>query len=298
MNDDRVTALAQDLDVTLAAGEPLAGSMSGSRVHAVTRPDGGAAVLKVTIASAGSAREAAERELDVYLHLGSRIGVRTPQLLGHRKSTDAIALLLTARPAPRPAQQWRHSDWLHLADDLARLHGTPVPADPRWRRPHWLGATLTEPDLARADAFWCWPGEHELIRPILTDTQPLQDAMNTLADCFLHGDCHTDNVVIEDSHLIWLDWQGAGAGNPAAELAFPSVRATPSGASLPQQEMLDRYAGDRDLDSARVSRATLAAELAIFLLTWPEYASYNTDTGIGRVHRHVQQLARRWLAGQ
>jgi aminoglycoside phosphotransferase (APT) family kinase protein len=122
--------------------------------------------------------------------------------------------------------------------------------------------------------------------------------MNTLADCFLHGDCHTDNVVIEDSHLIWLDWQGAGAGNPAAELAFPSVRATPSGASLPQQDMVDRYAGDRDLDSARVSRATLAAELAIFLLTWPEYASYNTDTGIGRVHRHVQQLARRWLAGQ
>lgn len=294
----RLIALARDLGVTLTADQPLAGSMSGSRVHAVTRPDGSPAVLKVTTAITGSKREAAERELDVYLHLRSRIGVRIAQLLGHRESADTIALLLTAHPAPRPAPHWGHTDWLHLADDLARLHEGPIPTGAQWRRPHWLTESLTNPNLARAAAFWSWPGEQELVGPMLRNRQPLQDAMEPLAECFLHGDSHTDNVLIEDGHLLWLDWQGAGPGNPAAELAFSSVRAVPSGATLPQQEMIGRYAAARGLDRAQVSRASLAAELAIFLLTWPEYAVYNTETGIRRVHQHVQQLVRRWLTGQ
>jgi hypothetical protein len=59
--------------------------------------------------------------------------------------------------------------------------------------------------------------------------------------------------------------------------------------------MISRYAVTRGLDSAQVTRATLAAELAIFLLTWPEYASYNDDAGIRNVHQRVQDLARQWL---
>lgn len=294
----RLTALARDLGVTLTADQPLAGSMSGSRVHAVTRPDGSPAVLKVTSAANGPQREAAKRERDVYVHVRPRIGVRIPQLLDHRESADTIALLLTAHPAPQPASHWRHTDWLHLADDLARLHGGPIPTGSPWRRTHWLTESLITPDLGRAAAFWSWPGEQELVGPMLADTQPLHDAMEPLTECFLHGDCHTDNVLIEDGHLVWLDWQGAGAGNPAAELAFPSVRAVPSGASLPQQDMIDRYSAVRGLDRVQVSHASLAAELAIFLLTWPEYAAYNTDTGIERVHRHVQQLARHWRTSQ
>jgi len=62
--------------------------------------------------------------------------------------------------------------------------------------------------------------------------------MDPLADGLLHGDCHTDNILIEGNQLVWTDWQGAGAGNPAGEFAFPSVRATPSGTTLPQQDII------------------------------------------------------------
>ena len=163
------------------------------------------------------------------------------------------------------------------------------------RRPSWLAATLHNPDLTAAQALWTWPGEPELLAPILATPAALHDAISLTADCFLHGDCHTDHFLIDQHQLVWTDWQGAGAGNPAAELAFPSVRATPAGATLPQHEMIDRYARARGLDATQLGRATLAAELAIFLLTWPEYAAYNTKIGVERVHQRVQDLARTWL---
>lgn len=115
-----------------------------------------------------------------------------------------------------------------------------------------------------------------LLAPIVADTTALQQTISLAADCFLHGDCHTDNILIDDEDLVWIDWQGAGGGSPAAELAFPSIRATPNGATLPQDDMIYRYATSLGLDVAQISRAVLAAELAIFLFTWPEYATYNT----------------------
>ncbi len=152
------------------------------------------------------------------------------------------------------------------------------------------------PNMATAHAFWSWPGAPELLSPIFTDTAPLHDAISPFTDCFLHGDCHTDNLLVDHHQLIWTDWQGAGAGNPAAELAFPSIRATPAGAVLPQDEMTQRYAEARTLDPAQLRRATLAAELATFLFTWPEYAAYNTEIGIERVHQRVASLARAWAS--
>lgn len=137
-----------------------------------------------------------------------------------------------------------------------------------------------------------------LLAPILDDTAELWEATKAPTDCFLHGDCHTDNILIDDDELVWTDWQGAGGGNPSVELAFPSIRAAPSGAVLPQAEMIRRYAMTRGLDETELSRAVLAAELSIFLFVWPEYACYNTAFGINRVHERVQHLARRWLRSQ
>ena len=296
MPEDDVASAVRDLGVTLAEPGVLTGSMSGSQVYAVTRPDRTRAVLKLTAAAEGPARRAAERELHVYLHLRSRVGVRTPELLDHRQSARVVAILLTEHPAPQPASSWSRRQWLDLADDLARLHQTPVPAGPRWRRPSWLEATLHQPDVAVARAFWSWPGEPELLAPILADVAPLHDAISPFADCFLHGDCHTDNILVDHHQLIWADWQGAGVGNPAAELVFPSVRATPAGAVLPQDEMTQRYAEARTLDPAQLRRATLAAELATFLFTWPAYAAYNTPIGIQRVHHRTATLARAWVS--
>ncbi|MFT4166927.1 MAG: phosphotransferase [Microlunatus sp.] len=175
-------------------------------------------------------------------------------------------------------------------------HRTPVPAGSQWRRPSWLAGTLAQPDRTAAQEFWSRADEPELLAPILDNTAALWKAIKAPADCFLHGDCHTDNILIDDNELVWTDWQGAGAGNPSVELAFPSIRATPAGAVLPQAEMIRRYALTRGLDENELSRAVLAAELSIFLFVWPEYARYNTEVGIDRVHERVQDLARRWLS--
>lgn len=295
MTDSQLLEIAGDLGVRLADVEPLAGSMSGSHVHAVNRLDGRRAVLKVTTGADGPELEAGRRELHVYRHLRERVGVRTPELIDHREAEDFVALLLTAHPAPLPAIRWSRTQWLSLADDLAQLHQTPVPAGSEWRRPSWLADTLHRPDLAATQEFWSCPGEPELLAPILSETAALWEAIEVPAECFLHGDCHTDNILINDNELVWTDWQGAGAGNPGVELAFPSIRATPAGALLPQGEMIRRYATTRGLGEADLSRAVLAAELSIFLFVWPEYARYNNEFGIDRVHQRVQYLARRWL---
>ena len=145
--------IAADLGVRVTA-EPVAGSMSGSHVHAVTRHDGCRAVLKMTTGAEGPELEAGRRELHFYWHLRERVGVRTPELIDYREADDAVALLLTAHPAPLPALRWSRTQWLSLADDLARLHRTPVPAGSQWRRPSWLADTLAQPDLTAAHEFW------------------------------------------------------------------------------------------------------------------------------------------------
>lgn len=75
MTDSRLVDIAADLCVGLAGTEPLAGSMSGFHVHAVTR-DGRRAVLKVTTGADGPELEAGRRELHFYLHLREGVGVQ------------------------------------------------------------------------------------------------------------------------------------------------------------------------------------------------------------------------------
>lgn len=60
--------------------------------------------------------------------------------------------------------------------------------------------------------------------------------------------------------------------------------------------MLDQYAVLRGLDPKEVRAAVLAAELSIFVLSWPRYAGFNTVVGIQRVHARVTDLARAWNA--
>ncbi|WP_353651634.1 hypothetical protein ABLG96_05200 [Nakamurella sp. A5-74] len=95
--------------------------------------------------------------------------------------------------------------------------------------------------------------------------------------------------------MIWIDWQQAGTVQPAHELAFPSVRATPEGAVLPLTEMVELYAARRQLDPVALARSVLAAELMIFLFAWPSYAGSITAEGRELVHRRVTSLAAGWL---
>lgn len=44
---------------------------------------------------------------------------------------------------------------------------------------------------------------------------------------FVHGDCHTDNILHRCAGLVFCDWQSWGNGRPSSDLAFLSVRAVP-----------------------------------------------------------------------
>lgn len=294
MSDARLAAVARSLRVELEPDRP-AGSMSGSQVHRVRRRDGTPAILKATFAATGEALpRSAIRELAVYTELSDQLPIRVPTLLDHRVSTDTVALLLTEHQRGLPPTDWSRQHWLSMAHDLGRLHDTVPPSEQVDDPESWLIAALRAPTPPVVLDFWNRPGERELLAPILDSTEMLITAISTPDRCLTHGDCHTDNVLVEGTQLIWTDWQGCGIGDPACELAFASSRATPSGAKPPLTEMIIGYADHRGIDVDAFAHAVLAAELSILIFGWPEYARYNSAAGVDRIRRRTYELARRW----
>jgi aminoglycoside phosphotransferase (APT) family kinase protein len=267
--------------------------MSGSRVHFARREDGRTCVLKVTSLRGDDDARAGRRELAFYRDLAERMPIRTPALLDSYEDDDVIAMLLSTHGEIEPATSWDSGSWLALASDLARLHGTVVPAPDRWKE-HWSPfQALREPDLSMVDGFW----REDLgssLDIIIEDREHLERQILQAGECFVHGDCHTENILREDGALVWIDWQSVGIGNPARDLAFLNVRAMPSGAQIPP-EMLNTYCSERDKDPERMRRSVIAAELSIFIFEWPPYASFNTPVGTRRVRRRTRHLAERWI---
>lgn len=291
MESDRIASLGERLGARLE--RPDSTGMSRSRVHFARREDARRCVLKVTSLRRDDDARFGRRELDFYRELAERMPVRTPALLDAYEDTDVIAMLLSAHGEIEPATSWDKESWLALAVDLARLHGAAVPEPDRWQQ-HWSPFhALRAPDIPMVDGFW----REDLgtsLDAIIERRELLEQEMLQAGECFVHGDCHTENILREDGALVWIDWQGAGIGNPARELAFLNVRATPSGARLPP-ELLATYCGERDMDIERMQRAVIAAELSILLFEWPPYASFNTPDGIQRVRRQTRDLAEQWI---
>lgn len=205
-----------------------------------------------------------------------------------------MAILLSAPGTIQPATDWTHDQWLALAGDLAVLHQTPVPDGDLWR--HGPDGEVPGSDPERWRSYWDRPGEAELFAPLFDDPAALTAAVREQPPCFTHGDCHTDNVLVTGAGLVWADWQVAGIGRPAGELAFAAGRAAPSGAAPPLPEMIKVYAEHRGLDPAVFARSVLASGLATTLFVWPAYLGYNAPAAVDRVHRRAAALATAWLA--
>jgi Ser/Thr protein kinase RdoA (MazF antagonist) len=292
MDTDLVAKLAERLDVRVELRDSTHG-MSGSQVHFASREDGRTCVLKVTSLRRDNDARAGHRELAFYRDLAERVPIRTPALLDYYEDSDVIAMLLSAHGEIEPATSWDTSSWLALAVDLARLHGTEVPEPDRWEE-HWSPLqVLRAPDLPMVDGFWREDLASSL-DAIMASRELLEQEILQVGECFVHGDCHTENILREDGALVWIDWQGTGIGSPAVELAFLGARATPSGARIPP-EVLATYCRERDNDLERMRRSVIAAELAIFIFVWPPYAVFNTPAGTRRVRHRTRSLAERWL---
>jgi thiamine kinase-like enzyme len=291
-DDDRLRRVVRSLGWAVDIdGSALAGSASGAGVYRV-QIDGHDAVLKVT--GAGEGRRNARRELAFYQSLADRVPVMTPTLLRYADNDDLTALLLSAHTPARHAREWDRSAWLEVARQLAALHSIPLPDEDPWIDTPWLRQVLERPPISVAEGYWSGTDAADTIGPVLKAPGTLAEAFRATPDSFLHGDCHVDNLLREGNQIVWVDWQVAGAGSPAGELAFLWSRAQADGADLPYDAMLREYIAHREVDPALLRRALVAAEIGILLFGWPAYAAYRTQNERHRITRRLLQLVADW----
>jgi thiamine kinase-like enzyme len=272
----------------------LAGAASGAGVYRV-QVAGEDAILKVT--GPGRARQLARRELTFYRTMADRMPITTPRLLRYADDEDITALLLTAHQPSSPAREWGRSAWLELARQLAALHSLAIPSEDHWLGTSWLRQALDRPPLDVAEGYWSNTSAADSFRLVLRHISELAEAFRSTPDCFVHGDCHVDNLLREDDELVWADWQSVGVGNPAGELAFLWSRADADDAELPYDAMLDVYLTHREAEPVPFRRALVAAEIGILLFGWPQYAAFRDQDVQHRIARRVIHLTDRWLSG-
>jgi len=268
-------------------------SRSGAGVHAVRTIDGEAAYLKTTSATLGTqSLAAARRELRFYRYLAPTAPVCTPRLLDFLDIEEGVAVLLAAAGRPRGVASWTPGMWADLGRHLAALHSMPLPTAGDWNRPDALLEALAARNLTEITAFWA--ATLPQLRELIARRAELRDQISALPPVFVHGDCHTDNIVHAAGPPVFCDWQSAGVGRAVSDLAFLSVRATPSGVVVPSaliHAYLDRRPGDRKA----LECALVAEELAVLVFLWPPYAAFNSPTGIARVRSRARELAERYL---
>lgn len=294
MSTEFTTMVRAEFRVTAQRSLARLESRSGAGVHAVRTTSGQAAYLKVTPTTLGpQALAAARRELRFYKDLAPITTVRTPRLLDCMDTAHGVAMLLEAAGEHLEPASWTPRMWANLGRELAALHNTSLPAGSDWSRPDELQDALADPQLDELKTFWA--ATLPQLADLVSRRAELEDQIRAIRPVFIHGDCHTGNIVHAPSSLVFCDWQSSGVGRPASDLAFLSVRATPAGTAIPQA-LVDAYLESRPCERRTLERALLAEELAIFVFLWPPYAAFNDALGIGRVRQRTLELAEQWVS--
>ncbi|MDT0318738.1 phosphotransferase family protein [Streptomyces millisiae] len=298
MTDDELTRGALDAFRVVVEGDgaaPGLESRSGAGVRAVRTERGERAFLKVTAAGAeAGALAGARREARFYRELGDTVPVRVPRLLGVLEGAAGVALLLAAAGESRDAASWSAGMWARLGGELAALHAMSPPVGGGWERPDPLLAALAAPVAREVKEFWA--SSRPWLPALLDRRVELRAAVGASPPAFVHGDCHTHNITHGAGGPVFCDWQAAGVGRAATDLAFLSVRATPSGVVVPRA-LVDAYLAGGAWDRRTLERAVLAEELATLVFLWPPFAAFNGPEEIGRVRRRARRLAERFLGG-
>lgn len=165
------------------------------------------------------------------------------------------------------------------------------PPGVEWSRPDALIDAVRCPDLEQITKFWS--GELPGLDELIAERDALAAELASPPAVFRHGDCHTGNTMAGDQGPVFCDWQLAGLGRAASDLAFLSVRATPSGAQVSAALTEACLDGRPDLDPVALTAAVDAEELAILVFRWPPFAAYNSAAGIARVRCRGRTLAAR-----
>jgi Ser/Thr protein kinase RdoA (MazF antagonist) len=154
-------------------------------------------------------------------------------------------------------------------------------------------------EVRAAEVAWTRLGCGRLAISLLRQRRDLDRALDALPVGLIHGDCHTGNLLVDDSgEFCWADWQEVGVGHGPEDLALLWQRAEFGGAVPPRQAMLDAYLAARGLRSEPTDpgavRAAVAAELRLLLLDWPFYLVGAEDAARDRLIRRFQELSRAW----
>jgi aminoglycoside phosphotransferase (APT) family kinase protein len=303
MRDDREVIAsclrAMHLDPTrVSRRQRLPGAGSGSGVH-LLRLDGRDVVLKITRHAEGAGAQPARRELRFYRELAPRLPVLVPRLLGSADGDQLTCLLLSAARPASHANGWSRRRWVEVAAQLGRLHGTAVAAADA---SVWLQYTrpLEQHDTAGAMAYWRAAGCTDLAERLLETSPDLAACVASLPACLVHGDCHTGNLLVDESgDLVWADWQEVSIGHGPEDLALLWQRAEFDGARPPRSAMLAVYARARGFArEAALRRATIAAELLLLLLAWPQHLTMAAPGRCRVMIRRLHRLAAAWTRGQ
>jgi aminoglycoside phosphotransferase (APT) family kinase protein len=291
MTDDQLARALQAMGLSSTLpGHLRAGSASGSGVYRIDDPTMDA-VVKVT--TDVSWRRQARRELRWYREFGGRLPVRMPRLFAWADTDAVTAMLLSAhRPAPA-APSWTEPHWLRLAADLGALHAAAPPPTTIGER--WLsdGQPLRSNEVA--STYWAGTTAAEVAAALADAGPALARDLERTPVCLVHGDCHVGNLLQdEDGSLVWADWQEVGVGHGESDLAFVWLRAEIDAGSVPREAMLRRYVATRGVDLEVSRRAVLAAELALVMFAWPEYAGWNDQEARDRMTRRLTVLAAAW----
>ncbi len=166
----------------------------------------------------------------------------------------------------------------------------PLPGD-EWARPDDLLAALENPEMDQIKAMWA---EQREVCQVANARGVILEHLRGMPEAVVHGDCHTGNIVHGNDGLGFCDWQAFGIARASSDLAFLSVRATPSGVPVPDLVLQAHQSHGQRLgvamDPARFRWAVALEELAILIFQWPAYAAYNNATGISRVRRRASRL--------
>jgi len=289
----------------------LAGGMSGSAVYAFVL-DGKPVVVKWTVQDRGDAGmvQRAQREVRFYRELARIVPVRVPRLLGSTPGDagDVLLLLEASEPAPPPSI-WPDADYAGVARDLGRFHT----AMRSVALPSWVPAapaTSAEQCRAATDAwrsFASGAGRGIVPDSLLRHMErtiaqvPERDArLDSGALTLCHGDFHTGNLLRRpDGTWVWADWQEVRIGAGVDDLAFfwqRAFAATEADAGPPFDAIVEAYwAGVNDAGDPGTSRETFSqtlrwAELRGWLVAWPPYLGYLSQTQRRRVVARIAAL--------
>ena len=284
-----LTALG--IDPASATGIRRLSGASGAGVFGL-QLDGQPVVLKI---STNPQPIGPGRELRFYRELADRIPLRTPQLLSSATSAESDILLLErAAAAAPPARDWSPATWIEVAEQLGRLHRAADAAE--LRTPSWLQPDRRPPATDERRHLWQASPCADVATPLLDALGKLELAATAPPTCLVHGDCHAENLLLDDAgDLIWTDWQEVTFRHGPEDLALLWQRAEFDRAIPPREAMVDAYVKSRGIrpdDTFR--RAVTAAELRLLLIGWPAFLLQAPSPGRTALFDRLRALDEAW----